>query len=340
MHIITGIVSAIVILMILVVVHECGHFFTAKAVGVKVNEFSIGMGPLLFQRSKGDTDYSLRLIPIGGYVAMEGENEESDDEGSFSNKPWWARSLVLIAGPFMNFLLAVFVIAGLITYAGTSIDNKIESLADASPAQAAGIQAGDIVTSVEGKPVTKVNEAAIFIQKAAENSDSVKLSVKRGESEKSYNLKFEENEDHLKFVGIQFEKNHNFFVGFVRSFRQSVEIEKQIITVLKDLFTGKGSAKDISGPVGLVTVVDQVSRTGIFNMLYLMALLSLNLGLVNILPFPALDGGRLLFVIIRIFTGKAISDELESKIHFAGIMILFMLMILITFKDIKSLITG
>ena len=341
MHIIIGTVSALFILMILVLVHEGGHFFAARALGVRVNEFAIGMGPVLLHKKRKNTEFSVRLVPIGGYVAMdEDSSADADDKAAFNNKPWWARTIILMAGPFMNFVLAVIVIAGLITYMGTSVSNQVERVTDASPAFEAGMLAGDMITAIDGKAVSDDNEAALYLQAASKTSDNVEITVDRNGKEKLFKLGFQVSDDGSKLIGIRFENNHNPVVGLSRSFKQSVEIEKQIFKVLADLITGKGSVKDVSGPVGLVTIVDQVSRTGIFNMLYLMALLSLNLGLINILPFPALDGGRILFVFIRAVTGKVITDEIESKFHFAGIMILFMFMILITFKDIKTLITG
>lgn len=341
MHIIIGTVSALFILMILVLVHEGGHFFAARALGVRVNEFAIGMGPVLLHKKRKNTEFSVRLVPIGGYVAMdEDSSADANDKAAFNNKPWWARTIILMAGPFMNFVLAVIVIAGLITYMGTSVSNQVERVTDASPAFEAGMLAGDVITAVDGKAVSDDNEAALYLQAASKTSDNVEITVDRNGKEKLFKLGFQVSDDGSKLIGIRFENNHNPVVGLSRSFKQSVEIEKQIFKVLADLITGKGSVKDVSGPVGLVTIVDQVSRTGIFNMLYLMALLSLNLGLINILPFPALDGGRILFVFIRAVTGKVITDEIESKFHFAGIMILFMFMILITFKDIKTLITG
>ncbi len=249
MHLAVGIIAAIVIFGILVVVHEGGHFVTAKSVGVRVNEFSIGMGPLLFSRQMGETLYSLRLLPIGGYVALEGEDEESDDVRAFSNKPAWAKLLVLAAGPFMNFLFAVLVLTVLLMYMG-------------GPA--------------------------------------------------------------------------NVLEAVVLGFKNCINIEIMIFDAFKDLLTGAGSVNDVVGPIGIVDAVDKTAQTGISNLVLLTVVLSLNLGLFNIMPFPALDGGRILFVIIRAITGKAITDEIENKIHYAGILILFGLMILITMKDVNT----
>lgn len=251
MHLVIGIIAAIVIFGILVVVHEGGHFMTAKAVGVRVNEFSIGMGPLLFNKKRGETVYSLRLLPVGGYVALEGEDEESSDERAFSNKPAWAKLLVLAAGPVMNFVFAVIVLTVLLMSMG-AVSNVVDAV--------------------------------------------------------------------------------------VLGFKNCVNMEIMIFDAFRDLLTGAGSVDDVVGPVGIVDVVDKTAQAGVSNLILLTVVLSLNLGLFNILPFPALDGGRILFVIIRAVTGKAVSDELENKIHYAGILVLFGLMILITMKDIRTFI--
>jgi RIP metalloprotease RseP len=188
---------------------------------------------------------------VGGYVALEGEENDSDDERSFGNKPAWAKILVLAAGPFMNFLFAVIILAVMIMVIGDNV---------------------------------------------------------------------------------------NIFQAFVLGFKNCISMEITIFDAFKDLLTGAGSVNDVVGPVGIVNVVDETAQAGILNLIFLAVILSLNLGLFNILPFPALDGGRILFVIIRAITGKAISDELENRIHYAGLMILFGLMILITFKDVYSYI--
>jgi len=253
MHLIIGIAAALLIFGVLVIVHEGGHFLTAKAVGVKVNEFSVGMGPLLLKKQRKETMYSVRLLPIGGFVALEGENSESEDSRAFGNKPAWARMLVLAAGPFMNFAFAVILLTGMVFFL----------------------------------------------------NDGVSLAA-----------------------------------SFVHSVKNCLGLEMMIVDSLKNLITGAGSVNDLVGPVGIVNVVDQTAQVGIPNLLMLTVLLSLNLGLINILPFPALDGGRIVFVVIRAVTGKMISDKLEGAIHLAGIMILFGLMILITCKDVNSLIFG
>ena len=339
MHILTVILATIVIFAVLVISHEGGHFAAAKAVGVKVNEFAIGMGPQIFSKQKGDTRYSLRLLPVGGYVAMEGEDKDSEDPRAYNNKPAWAKALIIVAGPAMNFILAVIIFAGLITYSGTSIDPVLDKVIEGQPAYVAGIRAGDTVTAVNGETFEETIGIVYAISDAGKVSDSVVLTVKDADtgevSDKT--IVFEQTENG-KAVGIIFGTKHNIFAGFGQAAKLAVDVEVEMIQVLWNIFTGGATAGDVVGPVGIVSIVDQSARDGIFNLIYLAALLSLNLGLINMLPFPALDGGRLLFVFIRKVAGKAISDQLEGKIHFIGIMILFALMIMITFKDVNTFI--
>lgn len=339
MHLILGILVAVIMFVIMVAVHEGGHFFAAKAVGVKVNEFAIGMGPLISSREKNGTLYSLRAIPVGGYCALEGESEESDDEHAFHNRPAWARILVLAAGPFMNYVLAVLILALLITYTGTSIMPVLASVEKDSPAYRAGLREGCTITEVDGRSVPDGADVYKAVQSAAESGDSVTITFEDGEGRSSTEkIMFIEDENGYRYIGIRFRARHNILEGAKNAVVSSVVMEKEMLSALGKLLVGQGSPDDVVGPVGLVSVVDQTAQAGLLNVLYLMALLSLNLGLVNILPFPALDGGRLLFVLIRAVTGHMITDEMENRIHFAGLMILFSLMILITMKDINSFI--
>lgn len=341
MQMVIGIFVAIVIFAVLVLVHEAGHFSMAKAVGIRVNEFSIGMGPTVIQKEKKGTRYSIRALPIGGFVAMEGENEESDLADAFNNKPAWARALVIAAGPVMNFLLAVVILGILFTVIGTAVTPVVDRVEPDYPACEAGLRPGDRIVGIDGKAVD-ADGAAVYeeIQDAAGTGDSVSVTWVRGSdsSEETATIPFVADESGDKKIGIQFRPEHSLRKGMGRGVKQSVIIEWEILKALGNLVTGGGSMDDVSGPVGVVSVISQTVSVGTVNVLFLMALLSLNLGLINILPFPALDGGRLLFIGIRAVTGKMITDEMEAKIHYAGILILFSLMVLITVKDIGNLI--
>lgn len=338
MHIIVGIITALIIFAILVIVHEGGHFFTAKAVGIKVNEFAIGMGPLIFQKETKETKYSVRAFPIGGYVAMEGEDSESDDERAFNNKPAWARALVIAAGPVMNFILAVVVLGVMITYMGTSLSPVLADVTQGMPAYEAGIRKGDRIVSVNGENVSDGTETRELLSEAMAESDRVSVGVESGGETKTLQVGVEQDADGNRMIGVVFDVNHNIIAGMADGLKSAVAAEKLMFEALGDIITGQGAAGDVVGPIGIVNIVDQSVQVGLMNVIYLLALLSLNLALVNILPFPALDGGRLLFIVIRKITGKAVSDELEGKIHLIGMAILFSLMIFITLKDFNMFI--
>ncbi len=354
MHIVIGILVAILIFAVLVIVHEGGHFAVAKAVGIKVNEFAIGMGPLIFQRQKGETKYSVRAFPIGGYVAMEGEDSESEDERAFNNKPAWARAAVVAAGPVMNVVLAILVFIGMIMYNGTGVSNVISDVSDGSPAYEAGIAEGDKIISInvasdesgsesksyEVESGETVKERLLEAYEAAGEDGAVEIGIQPKGEKSSEIIKIvpEENDEGNPIIGVTFKVKRNLFKAIGYGAQGAFEAEKLMLQTLVQLVTGQADTGDVVGPIGIVSIVDQTAQTGLYNIVYLLALLSLNLALVNILPFPALDGGRLLFIIIGVITRKAVSDELEAKIHYAGLIILFALMIAITIKDVNTFI--
>ena len=243
------IVYAIIMLLILIFVHEIGHLVSAKLTGIRVNEFALGMGPRLGGFVRGETKYSFRLIPFGGYCAMEGEDEDSEDPRGFNNKPARVRALVLFAGSIMNILLAIVLLAMLIFSIGPNT------------------------------------------------------------------------------IGF-------FFESFAYGAKSTVTLMQMMYEVLGGLVTGQQGVDQLTGPVGIVMAVGETAQYGFFYLVQLTALISLNLGIVNLLPFPALDGGRLIFLLIRKITGRAITNEVEGRVHLIGICVLFAFMALITFQDI------
>ena len=269
---------------------------------------------------------------------MEGEDSESDDERAFNNKPAWARALVIAAGPVMNFILAVVVLGVMITYMGTSLSPVLADVTQGMPAYEAGIRKGDRIVSVNGENVSDGTETRELLSEAMAESDRVSVGVESGGETKTLQVGVEQDADGNRMIGVVFDVNHNIIVGMADGLKSAVAAEKLMFEALGDIITGQGAAGDVVGPIGIVNIVDQSVQVGLMNVIYLLALLSLNLALVNILPFPALDGGRLLFILIRKITGKAVSDELEGKIHLIGMAILFSLMIFITLKDFNMFI--
>ncbi|MDR0424198.1 MAG: RIP metalloprotease RseP [Clostridiales Family XIII bacterium] len=332
------ILYAVIIFCLLIFVHELGHLIAAKSVGIKVNEFALGMGPRIFKFRKGETDYALRALPIGGACVMEGEDKDSEDPRGFNNKGFFAKAVTVVAGSFMNLLLAVLLLAAVIfSYGvpGTSID----AVSEGSPAEAAGLMGGDTIAAINGAPIEKWDDVGATIQNS--QGDVLELTIIRGGESTEISCGYYEGEDGLRKIGVlpgMERRLSNIFPSIGRGAVATVEMGKSMIRIIGQLFTGETPMTELTGPVGIVYVVSDVAKNGIFQLAQLAALISLNLGIVNMLPLPALDGGRLLFLIIRKLTGKVITDEMEGRIHLAGLLLLFGLMIFVTFQDVTRFI--
>mgnify|MGYP001190367438 CR=1 FL=1 len=325
-------ILAVVLFVILIFPHELGHFIAAKSVGVKVNEFAFGMGPALWKKQKGETLYAIRLFPIGGYCAMEGENEESDNDRAFNNKPGWAKILVLVAGSMMNVIIAVVILSimmGVIGNPSTTID-KVQA---ASPAYTAGMEKGDVITAIDGTAIKNWSDISTLIQK---NRDGMTVTVNR--SGKTVDLRMTPEKSQGRYiVGITPTMNHNPLLAVKNGAVTSWKMLGTMYVSLKELFSGQVSAKNLQGPVGIVTMVHQSESYGLYYFFYLLSFISINLAVINMLPLPALDGGRILFVIIRKITGRMISDKMEANVHAAGMILLLTLMVFVTWNDIGRL---
>lgn len=328
-----GIVIAVLMFCLLIFVHELGHFVVAKAVGIRVHEFSLGMGPQLFHFQKGETMYSLRAFPIGGYVRMEGEDEESTDERAFNNKPAWAKAGVVVAGSFMNLVTTIVIMSAIFLVLGNpnQLTNTIYQTTPGYPAEAAGLQAGDTIVEIDGQPVSTWDHVTSHIWNTSK--DEVALVVQR-EGERLFFTSKVLVDNGKKLIGISpaYEKQPE--KALLLGFQSTADMTKQMLGYLSTLFQGKGSMKDLTGPVGIVYIVEDSAKQGFLYLANLTALISLNLAIVNLLPLPALDGGRLLFLGIRLATGRIVTDELEGRIHMIGMVLLLGLMLYITFQDI------
>lgn len=325
-------IYAIIIFCLLISVHEFGHFAVAKMCGVKVNEFSIGMGPAFFKKQKGETLYSLRVLPIGGFCAMEGEDEDSDDERAFNNKPAWKRALVLAAGSFMNLVTCVVLMIIIALWSGQAT-TTVGEVQENSPAYEAGILAGDEVIAINSTEINEWNDILNVIGYSEEGTAEVTVIRDGQELTLTTALAYDEATGRNK-IGILTDVTHNPLKAVETGLESTWEMAVMMYDIIVKLFTGEVSTQELSGPVGIVYVVNDTAKAGFIYVVYLAALLSLNLAIMNMLPFPALDGGRLLFLAIRKITGKRVTDEMEGKIHFIGIMLLFGLMIYVTWNDI------
>ena len=335
------------ILGILVTIHEFGHFIVAKKCGVHIYEFSIGMGPLIFKHmGKDKIQYSIRALPIGGYVQMAGEVEEDDKKVKkdkfMCNKPWWQRILILCAGVTMNFILALVLLFfyGLI-WGSDSMDPVITEVVKDSPMEKAGAKEGDVIVSVNGKKTNTWDMAQIEL--LLKDSDNIyDIEVKRGDKKEILHVSPEtvtEEKVERKVYGIKVsdKKEYGFFAAVKFAFKKFATVYHTMIRTISGLITGKISLKSLSGPVGIYSVVSDSAKSGIKYVIYLMAFLSINLGFVNILPFPAFDGGHVLFVIIELIRRKPVNKKVESIFHLIGFILIFLLMIIVTIQDVIRL---
>ena len=329
-------ISSLVVFLLVVMLHEFGHFTVAKLSGIKVNEFSIGMGPKLFQRQKGETSYSLRLLPIGGYVAMEGEEESSHDPRSFNNAHILKRMAVVLAGAFMNFFLAFFaftIIFSIVGYGSNEIDMVIKD----SPAEIAGLKSGDKIIEIDKIKTKDIYDINTLIR--YKKDEEINLKINRSGENLEINLKprySEENKMYL--IGITSKLKHSFFKSIELGAKRTGEMSFMILKSLKMIFDGSFKMEYLSGPVGVVQMIGSESSKGFLNFLQILALISVNLGVFNLLPIPALDGGKFFFLLIEALRGKPMNEKFEQGITIIGFSILFSLMIYVTvFNDIGRL---
>lgn len=345
---ILNILLFIFILGILVFVHEFGHFMTAKRSGVYIYEFSIGMGPEIKSiKGKDGIKYSIRALPLGGYVQMAGEIYEDDDtkiipkEKFMCNRPWYQRLVILVAGVFNNFLLAIIllIVIGAI-WGSPSLNPEIGKVIEGYPAEKAGMLDGDIIRSINGKKVTSWDKAQLLL--LLKDKDGIYEIEVEHQNKKVEMLKIkpktvkDEQGNESKVFGIQTtgEVKHGLLNAIKYGFDKFCSTIEQMWLTVVSLFNGGLSVKSLSGPVGIYTVVGASRKSGIQSVLFLIAYLSMNLGLMNILPIPALDGGHVLFLIIEKITGKKINAEIESKITAFFFFLLIALMIYVTIFDI------
>ena len=343
------IIYFVFILGLIVCVHEFGHFFFAKLFGIYVYEFSIGMGPKIFQKKdkKGETAYSIRAIPIGGYCSLAGEGSDEDKKlpknRLLQSKPVWQRFLVMFFGAGNNFILALLVLFFLGLFMGSpSLSTDIPKVLEGSPADLAGMKAGDDIKYINGDRVKTLDDIELYLTIAKGETEFVVVRDDKEITIKVTPLTEEERKEQKKnyTYGFQFNttKEYGFFSAIKYSFKKFWSLLRQIILTLKGLFTGGISFKELSGPVGIFNAVDQTKTGGVSNIFYLLALLSLNVGFVNLIPFPAFDGGRILFLIIEKIKGKPVKAETENLIHTIGFFILIALIVYVTINDIIRLV--
>lgn len=340
---------AILFFGIIIMIHEFGHFATAKLFKVKVNEFSIGMGPAFFKKQKGETTYSLRAFPIGGYVSMEGEDEESDDEGAFNKKPVWQKFIIVSAGAVMNLILGVIIVAVMLSTSGDLIGtNRVNQFYDTAVSCDYGLQEKDKILKIDGHSIWSERDLSFLM---ARNEDGVfDFVVERdGEKVELDGVKFKTEEvNGMTFIIYDFSivgEKAGFKNILVNSFTQSASIVRMVWLSLFDIVTGRYGVSELSGPVGTVDIIADVTAEAsdsgrIDSLLLIMALIAINIGVANLLPLPALDGGRLFFLLIEAVRRKPVNPKYEGYIHAAGLALLLLLMVFVTFNDIVRIVNS
>lgn len=333
------ILLAVVLFLLLIVFHEFGHFIVAKKSGIKVNEFAVGMGPLIYSKEKGETKYSFRAIPIGGYCAMEGEEDESNDPRSFDNAPAFKRFLTILAGPVANLIIAVLVftivggISGVVT---TEVSDFIED----SPAKIVGIEKGDEISKLNGQEISDFTEISKVVNDFYKDKDfekEINVEVKRDGKDLDFNFKPKVEAENVYIGIIPARRTPGFFEAIALGFKETGRNIKMIFTILGRLFTGKLALGALSGPVGVLKELGNQAESGLANLLYFLAYISVNLAVFNLLPIPALDGSKLLTSAIEMITGKKINKKLEERITMVGFFILLGLILVVSIKDIINL---
>ena len=334
----------ILVLGITVLIHELGHFLFAKRAGVHIYEFSIGMGPQIFKfnRKNDETVYSIRLFPIGGFVSIAGEDLEVDDkvpkDKQLCNKSWCDRFLVMFAGIAFNFILAIIILFFVGLFNGVPKNQLQIAVIDKDyQISTTGIQIGDVITGINGKKVNSYEELSIEL--AVSNSKDIELEVENNGIKKTYTVKptlVEKDgvKNYLYGFSLNNEKEKGLFLSIKYAFEKTGNLTTQMCLIIKYLFTGKLELNNLSGPIGIYQVVDQARTLGFLNILYLIAYLCINVGFINFIPFPAFDGGRILFLIIEKIKGSKVNPKIENIIHSIGFVLLMILMVFVTWNDI------
>ena len=342
------IIVSLLIFSIIILFHELGHFLLAKKNGIKVNEFSLGLGPTIWGIKKGDTLYCMKLLPFGGACVMEGEDSECSSEDAFGSKSVWARISVVAAGPIFNFIMAFLFSFIIVCITGYDLPVLVD-VSEGYAAAEAGLLPGDVITEMNGKNIHFYRDISAYGMYHA--GEPVEVTYIRNNKEYTTTLVPKFNEEAGRylygFVGNAYrEKYTNNVLTLAKySFYEVGYWIDSTIQSLRLLVTGGVSVNEMSGPVGIVDAIGDSyeesihygAGVAILQMLYICVLLSANLGVMNLLPIPALDGGRLVFLIIEAIRGKKIDQEKEGFVHFIGLVLLLLLMVVIMFNDIRKL---
>jgi len=350
----TSILSFVIVLGVLIFFHEFGHFLVARLFGVGVEKFSLGFGPRLIGKKVGITDYRISAIPLGGYVKMVGEepDAEIDPEDiplSFTHKHVAKRMLIVAAGPVFNILLAVFIFFGIFLISGTFVlKPSVGSVKQGAPAFAAGLEKGDMITAINDSAINSWDEMAEIIN--ASKGQTIELTVHRGESTRNFSLAPEQvtaknifGEDVQRYIigitasGETYSKDMNLFQAFSESMIQTYRVTELMVVIIAKLITGDISTDTLGGPIMIAQMAGDSAKAGIGSLISFIALISINLAIINLLPIPILDGGHLLFFSIEAIKGRPVSMKVREIAQQVGLFLLILLMILVFYNDISRI---
>lgn len=347
------VILAILIFGFLIIVHELGHFLAAKALGVKVNEFSVCMGPAIFQKTVGETTYSLRCIPLGGYCAMEGEDELSDNPRAFTQAKWWKRLIILVAGAFMNFVAGFLIVVIIFSSAAYFNNGTIGSFLPNSSVEENGLRVGDTFYTIDGERIFFNTDIAMFLDRNLTGTADV-VVIRDGEKLEFPEFKVErreyteDGETELLYGFVSGYDEATFSVKLRNSWYACRNFSRMVRMGLSDLITGRAGLKDMGGVVTIVHTMSESGKEaestaeGIGNVFYFAAFIAINLAIMNMLPIPALDGGRVFFLLVtallEAILGRRIDPKYEGYIHAGGMVLLLLFMVFITFHDVWMLI--
>jgi regulator of sigma E protease len=332
---------AILLFLTLIIIHEFGHFISAKLLGVRVNEFAVGFGPKIFSKQGKETKYSLNLIPLGGYCAMEGEDENSADEKAFCNKAAWRRFLIVVMGAVFNLILGLIIVAIILAPTKMFATTTIAEFSETAVSAKSGLMANDTILEVDGRRIFTTYDLSYAFTNVKDGK--VDIVVNRdGEKVELKDVAFEsETIEGIDFLTVDFKvygEKKTFGSYIKNTVKTAISYTAVIWRSLIDLISGKYGISAVSGPVGVTVAIADAAKQSLQNILPLMAFISINLGIFNLLPIPALDGGRLMFILYEMIFRKPVPQKFESVVHTVGFVLLFGFMLLIVAKDILGLI--
>ena len=338
------IIEALLLLSVLVMIHELGHYAAGRLLGFTILEYAVGMGPKLVGFTRKGIEYNIRALPLGGMCRFYGEDDGVVNERCFNAQKAWKRFIVILSGPLMNFVLAFVLAMILLLGWGVADETKVvvRSVADDGPAQAAGLQVGDRFLTVDGKKVESMESLTDAVRAA--DPDRMEVVVLRDGAEETLIFRDLFNGDlGYNFMGTTIAYgSRRVSLGF--ALRESLaycgEMAGLVFESLRMIFSGEAGLQDMAGPVGIVQILGEATVSGWYTVLSLCIMLSVNLGILNLFPIPALDGGRLLFILIELVRGKPVPPEKEGLVHLVGFGLLMILVVVITFNDVLRLIRG